>query len=232
MRIDKFLANMGVGTRTEVKQLLKKGNVTVNDKKEKSPKTQINPDTDTVSVNETQIQYIDKIYLMLNKQKGYLSATEDNNQQTVIDLVEEFRYLELFPVGRLDKDTEGLLLITNDGQFNHQLMSPTKHVSKTYEVISEKTITKNDIESFKTGIELNEGLAKPAQLVEGDEKNKSFVTIYEGRYHQVKRMFHAIDNEVLALKRISIGDLKLDSALAPGEYRHLTQQDFKQLGLK
>lgn len=232
MRIDKFLANMGVGTRTEVKQLLKKGNVTVNDKKEKSPKTQINPDTDTVSVNETQIQYIDKIYLMLNKPKGYLSATEDNNQQTVIDLVEEFRYLELFPVGRLDKDTEGLLLITNDGQFNHQLMSPTKHVSKTYEVISEKTITKNDIESFKTGIELNEGLAKPAQLVEGDEKNKSFVTIYEGRYHQVKRMFHAIDNEVLALKRISIGDLKLDSALAPGEFRHLTQQDFKQLGLK
>lgn len=232
MRIDKFLANMGVGTRTEVKQLLKKGNVTVNDKKEKSPKTQINPDTDTVSVNETQIQYIDKIYLMLNKPKGYLSATEDNNQQTVIDLVDEFRYLELFPVGRLDKDTEGLLLITNDGQFNHQLMSPTKHVSKTYEVISEKTITKNDIESFKTGIELNEGLAKPAQLVEGDEKNKSFVTIYEGRYHQVKRMFHAIDNEVLALKRISIGDLKLDSALAPGEYRHLTQQDFKQLGLK
>lgn len=232
MRIDKFLANMGVGTRTEVKQLLKKGNVTVNDKKEKSPKTQINPDTDTVSVNETQIQYIDKIYLMLNKPKGYLSATEDNNQQTVIDLVEEFRYLELFPVGRLDKDTEGLLLITNDGQFNHQLMSPTKHVSKTYEVISEKTITKNDIEYFKTGIELNEGLAKPAQLVEGDEKNKSFVTIYEGRYHQVKRMFHAIDNEVLALKRISIGDLKLDSALAPGEYRHLTQQDFKQLGLK
>lgn len=232
MRIDKFLANMGVGTRTEVKQLLKKGNVTVNDKKEKSPKTQINPDTDTVSVNETQIQYIDKIYLMLNKPKGYLSATEDNNQQTVIDLVEEFRYLELFPVGRLDKDTEGLLLITNDGQFNHQLMSPTKHVSKTYEVISEKTITKNDIESFKTGIELNEGLAKPAQLVEGDEKNKSVVTIYEGRYHQVKRMFHAIDNEVLALKRISIGDLKLDSALAPGEYRHLTQQDFKQLGLK
>lgn len=232
MRIDKFLANMGVGTRTEVKQLLKKGNVTVNDKKEKSPKIQINPETDIVSVNETQIQYIDKIYLMLNKPKGYLSATEDNNQQTVIDLVDEFRYLELFPVGRLDKDTEGLLLITNDGQFNHQLMSPTKHVSKTYEVISEKIITKNDIESFKAGIELNEGLAKPAQLVEGDEKNKSFVTIYEGRYHQVKRMFHAIDNEVLALKRISIGDLKLDSALAPGEFRHLTQQDFKQLGLK
>ena len=107
MRIDKFLANMGVGTRTEVKQLLKKGNVTVNDKKEKSPKTQINPDTDTVSVNETQIQYIDKIYLMLNKPKGYLSATEDNNQQTVIDLVEEFRYLELFPVGRLIKILKG-----------------------------------------------------------------------------------------------------------------------------
>ncbi|HLR19904.1 MAG TPA: pseudouridine synthase [Staphylococcus sp.] len=232
MRIDKFLANMGVGTRTEVKQLLKKGHVSINDKREKASKTQINPETDVVKVRDTKIQYVDKVYLMLNKPQGYLSATEDDNQRTVIDLVASFRHLNVFPVGRLDKDTEGLLLITNDGQFNHQLMSPTKHVSKTYEVISEKTITKNDIECFKVGIELNEGLTKPAQLVEADEKNKSFVTIYEGRYHQVKRMFHAIDNEVLALKRISIGDLKLDSTLAQGEYRHLTQQDFEQLGLK
>lgn len=147
-------------------------------------------------------------------------------------MIDDYQYLDIFPVGRLDKDTEGLLLITNDGQFNHQLMSPVKHVAKTYEVISEKNITKNDINAFKVGIELNEGLTKPAKLVQGDEVNKSFVTIYEGRYHQVKRMFHAINNEVTALKRTSIGDLQLDSTLEPGEYRHLTQQDFELLGLK
>ncbi|SCS32637.1 pseudouridine synthase [Staphylococcus caeli] len=232
MRIDKFLSNMGVGTRTEVKQLLKKKCVTINDKFETSPKIQINPEIDIVSVNDKRIDYIDKVYLMLNKPKGYISATEDGQHQTVLDLIDEYKYLDLFPVGRLDKDTEGLLLITNDGQFNHQLMSPSKYVSKTYEVISKKNITKSDINVFKVGIELNEGLTKPAKLVHSDEVNKSLVTIYEGRYHQVKRMFHAIDNEVEALKRISIGDLQLDSTLAPGEYRHLTQEDFKLLDIK
>ncbi|MBF0810035.1 rRNA pseudouridine synthase [Staphylococcus xylosus] len=232
MRLDKFLANMGVGTRTEVKQLLKKKQVTVNDNIETSPKRQLNPDVDVVTVNDTRIQYIDKVYLMLNKPKGYISATEDDKQQTVIDLVDEYKYLNVFPVGRLDKDTEGLLLITNDGQFNHDLMSPTKHVPKTYEVVSEKNITKNDINAFKVGIELNEGFAKPAELMKSDEMYKLFVTIHEGRYHQVKRMFHAINNEVIELKRISIGDLHLDLTLAPGEYRHLNQQDFKSLGLK
>lgn len=232
MRLDKFLANMGVGTRTEVKQLLKKKQVTLNDNVETSPKKQLDPNIDVVKVNQTHIHYIDKVYLMLNKPKGYISATEDDHQQTVIDLVDEYRYLNVFPVGRLDKDTEGLLLITNDGQFNHELMSPTKHVPKTYEVISKKNITKNDINAFKVGIELNEGLAKPAELVKSDEMYKSFVIIHEGRYHQVKRMFHAINNEVLELKRLSIGDLHLDLTLAPGEYRQLNEQDFKSLGLK
>ncbi|MEB8124875.1 rRNA pseudouridine synthase [Staphylococcus succinus] len=232
MRLDKFLANMGMGTRTEVKQLLKKGEVTVNETQEKSPKAHINPSVDKVKVHEEIVQYIDKIYLMLNKPQGYVSATEDDKHKTVIDLVGKYRYLDVFPVGRLDKDTEGLLLITNDGQFNHDLMSPSKHVSKTYEVISEKTITKNDIELFKSGIALDEGLVKPADLVQCDEERKSLVTIYEGRYHQVKRMFHAINNEVIALKRMSIGDLQLDQSLAPGEYRQLTQEDFKKLGLK
>lgn len=232
MRLDKFLSNMGVGTRTEVKQRLKKKQVTIDDKVETSPKKQINPELEIVKVNDQKIDFVNKVYLMLNKPKDYISATTDEQHKTVLDLIEDYRYLDLFPVGRLDKDTEGLLLITNDGQFNHELMSPGKHVAKTYEVISQKNITKNDINAFKVGIELNEGLAKPAKLVQGDELNKSFVTIYEGRYHQVKRMFHAIDNEVLALKRIRIGDLQLDSTLALGEYRHLTQQDFKLLGLK
>ncbi|RIO44605.1 pseudouridine synthase [Staphylococcus saprophyticus] len=232
MRLDKFLSNMGVGTRTEVKHRLKKKQVTIDDKVETSPKKQINPEIEIVKVNDQKIDFVNKVYLMLNKPKDYISATTDEQHKTVLDLIEDYRYLDLFPVGRLDKDTEGLLLITNDGQFNHELMSPGKHVAKTYEVISQKNITKNDINTFKVGIELNEGLAKPAKLVQGDELNKSFVTIYEGRYHQVKRMFHAIDNEVLALKRIRIGDLQLDSTLASGEYRHLTQQDFKLLGLK
>ncbi|MDW3931628.1 pseudouridine synthase [Staphylococcus saprophyticus] len=232
MRLDKFLSNMGVGTRTEVKQRLKKKQVTIDDKVETSPKKQINPELEIVKVNDQKIDFVNKVYLMLNKPKDYISATTDEQHKTVLDLIEDYRYLDLFPVGRLDKDTEGLLLITNDGQFNHELMSPGKYVAKTYEVISQKNITKNDINAFKVGIELNEGLAKPAKLVQGDELNKSFVTIYEGRYHQVKRMFHAIDNEVLALKRIRIGDLQLDSTLASGEYRHLTQQDFKLLGLK
>ncbi|MDW4096877.1 pseudouridine synthase [Staphylococcus saprophyticus] len=232
MRLDKFLSNMGVGTRTEVKQRLKKKQVTIDDKVETSSKKQINPELEIVKVNDQKIDFVNKVYLMLNKPKDYISATTDEQHKTVLDLIEDYRYLDLFPVGRLDKDTEGLLLITNDGQFNHELMSPGKHVAKTYEVISQKNITKNDINAFKVGIELNEGLAKPAKLVQGDELNKSFVTIYEGRYHQVKRMFHAIDNEVLALKRVRIGDLQLDSTLASGEYRHLTQQDFKLLGLK
>ncbi|KAB2478499.1 MULTISPECIES: pseudouridine synthase [Staphylococcus] len=232
MRIDKFLANMGVGTRTEVKQLLKKGRVTLNGTVEKSAKTNVNALEDYIAVDNNYIVYIDKLYLMLNKPQGYVCATEDNQHQTVIDLFKDYKDFHIFPVGRLDKDTEGLLLITNDGDFSHQLMSPNKHVSKTYEVLSEKSITNNDIELFKTGIELHDGLAKPATLVKAQEERKSFVTITEGRYHQVKRMFHAINNEVLALKRISIGDLQLDEQLAVGEYRHLKEQDFEQLGIK
>lgn len=232
MRLDKFLSNMGIGTRTEVKQLLKKGVITLNDQVEKSPKTQIKPSQDEIKLNGELIQFVDKVYLLLNKPKGYISATVDDQHNTVMELIDDYKYLDLFPVGRLDKDTEGLLLITNDGDFNHQLMSPTKHIPKTYEVISQKTITKNDIKLFETGIELNEGLTKPANLILGEQEKQSFVTIYEGKYHQVKRMFHAIDNEVIELKRIKIGDLSLDDELLQGTYRHLTEQDFKQLGLK
>lgn len=136
MRLDKFLANMGVGTRTEVKQLLKKGKVTVNTSVEKSPKSYINPTEDMVCVNEKQVEFVNNVYIMLNKPKGYISATHDESNRTVIDLIPEYQHLNIFPVGRLDKDTEGLLLITNDGQFSHDLMSPSKHVSKTYEVTS------------------------------------------------------------------------------------------------
>lgn len=228
MRIDKFLANMGQGTRTEVKSLLKKGKVKVNDAVVKSPKTQIDPNEDNIMVDNQLIEYVEYVYIMLNKPKGFVSATEDSEHRTVIDLIPEYQHLNIFPVGRLDKDTDGLLLITNDGAFNHELMSPHKHVSKTYRVISEKPVTQNDIDSFKQGITLSDGPVKPA-ILEYVDSVTSLVTIYEGKYHQVKRMFHSIENEVKELTRIKIAGLTLDENLAVGQYRLLTEADFKLL---
>ncbi|AAO05025.1 rRNA pseudouridine synthase [Staphylococcus epidermidis] len=228
MRLDKFLANMGVGTRSEVKQLLKKGSVKVNQNIVKLPKLHVNPNSDEIMVNDEVVSYIDKVYIMLNKPKGYISATEDELHPTIIDLIPEYAHLNIFPVGRLDKDTEGLLLVTNDGQFNHEVMNPNKHVSKTYEVYSKHPITQFDIDKFKSGIELSDGKLKPAILKKVDDY-VSHVTIYEGKYHQVKRMFHSIENEVLELKRIKIAQLELDHNLDLGSYRLLTQIDFDNL---
>lgn len=228
MRLDKFLANMGVGTRSEVKQLLKKGSVKVNQNIVKLPKLHVNPNSDEIMVNDEVVSYIDKVYIMLNKPKGYISATEDEVHPTIIDLIPEYAHLNIFPVGRLDKDTEGLLLVTNDGQFNHEVMNPNKHVSKTYEVYSKHPITQIDIDKFKSGIELSDGKLKPAILKKVDNY-VSHVTIYEGKYHQVKRMFHSIENEVLELKRIKIAQLELDHNLDLGSYRLLTQIDFDNL---
>ena len=227
MRLDKFLANMGVGTRSEVKQLLKKGSVKVNQNIVKLPKLHVNPNSDEIMVNDEVVSYIDKVYIMLNKPKGYISATEDEVHPTIIDLIPEYAHLNIFPVGRLDKDTEGLLLVTNDGQFNHEVMNPNKHVSKTYEVYSKHPITQFDIDKFKSGIELSDGKLKPAILKKVDNY-VSHVTIYEGKYHQVKRMFHSIENEVLELKRIKIAQ-ELDHNLDLGSYRLLTQIDFDNL---
>ena len=228
MRLDKFLANMGVGTRSEVKQLLKKGSVKVNQNIVKLPKLHVNPNSDEIMVNDEVVSYIDKVYIMLNKPKGYISATEDEVHPTIIDLIPEYAHLNIFPVGRLDKDTEGLLLVTNDGQFNHEVMNPNKHVSKTYEVYSKHPITQFDIDKFKSGIELSDGKLKPAILKKVDNY-VSHVTIYEGKYHQVKRMFHSIENEVLELKRRKIAQLELDHNLDLGSYRLLTQIDFDNL---
>lgn len=228
MRLDKFLANMGVGTRSEVKQLLKKGSVKVNQNIVKLPKLHVNPNSDEIMVNDEVVSYIDKVYIMLNKPKGYISATEDEVHPTIIDLIPEYAHLNIFPVGRLDKDTEGLLLVTNDGQFNHEVMNPNKHVSKTYEVYSKHPITQFDIDKLKSGIELSDGKLKPAILKKVDNY-VSHVTIYEGKYHQVKRMFHSIENEVLELKRIKIAQLELDHNLDLGSYRLLTQIDFDNL---
>ncbi|EGQ2801189.1 rRNA pseudouridine synthase [Staphylococcus pseudintermedius] len=232
MRIDKFLAQMGVGTRTEVKALLKKGHVLHNGAKIKSSKTQIDPEHDVVEVKGRVIAYEPFVYLMMNKPQNVISATVDDQHQTVIDIIEGYRHLDLFPVGRLDKDTEGLLLITNDGQFNHALMNPNKHVSKMYWVKAKYALKTNDPKRFEEGITLKEGRLQPAHLEILDDSMTAFVTIQEGKYHQVKRMFHAIDNEVVGLKRVSIGDLTLDSSLSPGAYRSLTEDELKLLNYR
>lgn len=232
MRVDKLLAQMGQGTRSEVKGLLKKGVVLCNGKTIKSPKTQINPDEDIIEVDGTPLHYEPYVYFMMNKPKDVISATTDDVHQTVIDLIDDYRHLELFPVGRLDKDTEGLLLITNDGQFNHQIMSPNRHVPKTYWVQAQLKLKDADIIAFEEGIQLKEGRLKPAKLEILEQTDQAYVTIEEGKYHQVKRMFHAIDNEVLALKRVAIGQLTLDDTLQPGAYRKLTAEEFQLLQSK
>ena len=227
MRLDKYLANMGVGTRSEVKQLLKKNKVQVNGKNDKQSKAHINPDTDEITADGNLIEYVDKVYIMLNKPAGYISATEVEEQSTIVSLIKDFQHMKIFPVGRLDKDTEGLILLTNDGQFNHDIMSPNKHVSKIYRVEAKNPITDDDIKQFAEGVELSDGKTKPAQLERTENEKVAFVSIREGRYHQVKRMFHAIDNEVLNLKRVQIGKLKLDSNLPKGSYRELTQEEIE-----
>ncbi|MBL0847105.1 MULTISPECIES: pseudouridine synthase [Mammaliicoccus] len=233
MRLDKFLANAGIGTRKEVKKFLKKNLVSVNEEIVKKPEMHINPEEDVITFDDIPIEYEPVVYLMMNKPAGYISATEDDEHETVIDIVPEYMHLDLFPVGRLDKDTEGLLLLTNDGKFSHQLMSPKHKVPKKYYVEVDGHISENATEIFKKGIDLGDFTSSPSELeiIENDESSKAFVTIYEGKFHQVKRMFQSIGCEVTYLKRIQIADLELDELLELGEYRHLMEEDFKLLNL-
>lgn len=233
MRIDKLLANIGYGSRKEVKGLLKSGVVKVNEAVVKDAKLQVNPDLDVVAVHGEQVEYKEFIYLMMNKPPGVLSATEDNYQETVIDLLElEDSVYEPFPVGRLDKDTEGLLLITNDGKLAHQLLSPKKHVPKTYFAVIEGEVTGIDIEAFHAGVTLDDGyFTKPGKLVilKSGQTSDIELTITEGKFHQVKRMFEAVDKRVIYLKRLTMGSLQLDDDLELGEYRELTDEELAGL---
>lgn len=229
LRIDKMLANMGYGTRKEVKKLLKAGVVKIDDVIVKDPKTQVNPNEQVVTVWGEEVEYKEFIYLMMNKPPGVISATEDMEEETVIDLLEEEdRIFEPFPVGRLDKDTEGLLLITNDGQLAHQLLSPKKHVPKTYFAVIDGEVTEVDAEAFRRGIILDDGYeTKPAELtiLKSGIRSDVEVTITEGKFHQVKRMFQAVGKRVVYLKRIQMGPLSLDPTLELGEYRELTDEE-------
>jgi len=233
LRIDKMLANMGFGTRKEVKKLLKSGVVKIDGMIVKDPKTQVNPSEQVVTVRGEEVEYKEFIYLMMNKPPGVISATEDMAEETVIDLLEEEdRVFAPFPVGRLDKDTEGLLLLTNDGQLAHQLLSPKKHVPKTYFAVIDGEVTEEDIESFRHGIVLDDGYkTKPAELIilKSGLRSDVEVTITEGKFHQIKRMFRALGKRVVYLKRIQMGPLALDPSLEVGEYRELTEKEVKML---
>ncbi|SDK44706.1 pseudouridine synthase [Sediminibacillus albus] len=233
MRIDKLLANMGYGSRKEVKNLLKKGSVSCNGEPIKSPQTQVVPGQDSVTVFGEEVDYKEYIYLMMNKPPGYLSATEDNRDATVIDLLEpEDVIFDPFPVGRLDKDTEGLLLITNDGKLAHQLLSPKKDVGKTYYAVIDGKVVEADKQKFKEGVELDDGyVTRPAhlQILSSGNFSEIEITITEGKFHQVKRMFEAVGKRVSYLKRISMGKLALDPDLGKGEYRELSDEELSYL---
>jgi 16S rRNA pseudouridine516 synthase len=234
MRIDKWLSNTGFGSRKEVKQLLKSGAVTLNGNVIKDPKTQANPDKDHVVVHGEEVIYKEFIYLMMNKPQGVISATEDSRHETVIDLLElEDQGFEPFPVGRLDKDTEGLLILTNDGQLAHSLLSPKKHVPKTYFAKINGSIPENTYEKFKEGIVLEDGYqTQPAKLKivqDSMDESEIYLTITEGKFHQVKRMFEAVDRKVTFLQRVQMGNLKLDETLPLGTYRELTEEELSLL---
>lgn len=233
MRLDKYLAEMGVGTRSEVKLLIKKGRVSLNGEAVKKPETKTEPDRDVVCIDGKQLDYVQFEYIMFHKPQGCVSATEDREHKTVLDYIDSEdspRKKELFPVGRLDKDTEGLLLLTNDGELAHRLLSPKKHVKKRYFARLREPAGERDRQSFEEGLDIgDEKITLPAVLEITENPCEVYVTITEGRYHQVKRMFEACENEVLYLKRLSMGSLLLDEALKPGQYRHLTEEEIKNM---
>lgn len=233
MRIDKFLCDCGIGTRKEVKLLLKGGSISVNGKCVKDASVHIDEQGDTVSVSGKVLTYQKFIYLMLNKPAGVVSATFDKHLPTVIDLVDDaYKHYDVFPVGRLDIDTTGLLILTNDGQLAHRMISPKYHVPKTYAAHIDGMVTQEDILAFKNGITLDDGyVCMPGELhiINSDKESDIELTIYEGKFHQVKRMFEAVGKKVMTLKRLSMGQITLDVDLPEGKMRPLDEKEIQLL---
>ncbi|XID93698.1 pseudouridine synthase [Paenibacillaceae bacterium WGS1546] len=267
MRLDKMLAHLGYGTRSVLKQRIKQGAATVNGRTVKDHGMQVRPYEDVVAYEGETVRYRDTVYVLLHKPAGVVSATEDGLDRTVIDLLDEsVAVFSPFPVGRLDKDTEGLLLITNDGKLSHELLSPRKHVPKTYRALVRGAVGEADADAFGRGVELDDGyVTMPARLrvlasaagggapdaedaADAAEMEAAVrqlgsigplarenvlswieLTIHEGKFHQVKRMFEAVGKKVLYLRRVSMGPLRLDPALAPGEWRELTEEEVESL---
>lgn len=225
MRLDKFLTLSGTGSRRQVKDLLKKGLILVNGQVQKKPEFKVNPETDTVIFQGKTLRYEPFVYFILNKPEGCITATEDKKEKTVLDYITKERHRNLFPVGRLDKDTEGLLLITDDGELAHQLLSPRRHVDKVYLAKLALPVKAEDIDAFEKGIDIGEkNRTLPAKL-QALPDNQAEITIREGKFHQIKRMFEAVDNQVLKLKRLSMGELILEDTLLPGQFRQLTDKE-------
>lgn len=233
MRLDKFLANMGCGSRSEVKRLIRAGEVRVNDAVIRDDSFHLNELEDLVTCEREKVGYRQFFYLMLNKPAGVISATDDPRERTVLDIIDpKYRNKGIFPVGRLDKDTEGLLILTNHGELGHKLLSPKKHVPKCYLAQVTGEIGARDFEAFRNGIVLDDGyrtLPAELELIRPGEPNQVKVIIHEGKFHQIKRMFEALDKKVVYLKRIAMGDLELDPTLALGQYRELTGDEIATL---
>ena len=246
IRLDKFLVDMNRGSRSQIKEAAKKGRIQVNGQVEKKTERKIDPEADQVTFDGVPVAYRTFEYFMLNKPQGVVSATEDNLHKTVIDLLAGDNRSDLFPVGRLDIDTEGLLLLTNDGDLAHRLLAPKKHVDKQYYAKIEGTLPEDGAEQMAAGMTLSDGTevmpAKLEVLSRGgvlskdvapaggeDSTTEVLLTIREGKFHQVKRMFEALDCKVVFLKRLSMGPLKLDESLLPGEYRRLTDKEIEML---
>lgn len=234
VRLDKFLADMQLGTRSEVKKIIKKGQISIDGKKAVSPDEKIKPAEQKIALHGNLLYYEEFAYYMLYKPGGCVTAREDSLHPTVMDYIKE-ENRNLSPVGRLDLDTEGLLLVTNDGGLAHELLSPKKHVNKVYEARIDGKVTEEDISAFANGLDIGDDKpTQPAKLsiLSGEESSLIRLTITEGRFHQVKRMFEAVGKQVTFLKRISMGTLVLDEALQPGEYRKLSQKEILSLKKK
>ena len=236
MRLDKFLAEVGIGSRKEVKVLIKKGQIKVNEEVIKSDKFQVKEFDDQITYLDEPLVYQKDFYYVLNKPAGVISAPQDNYEQTVIDLLSDEDYREdLFPVGRLVKDTEGLLILTNDGKLAHRLLSPKKHVEKEYFAKVKGVMTEEDIDSFARGLVIDKGeQTLPAQLfidsIDHEEETSAIrLILHEGKFHQVKRMVQAVGKEVTYLKRLRMGGFLLPESLDNGEYRELTETELLQL---
>ncbi len=229
MRLDKYLCDCNLGTRSQIKKDIKNGQVSINGIPALKPEQKIDEEKDKVHYKGQICAYEKYIYYILNKPAGVVSATEDRHDQTVLDLLGDDRRNDLFPVGRLDKDTEGLLLITNDGALAHELLSPAKHVEKEYECHLAYPLREEQKAQLEQGVDIGEkALTKPAVVHILDDK-KITLTITEGKFHQVKRMIHAVGNEVIYLKRLRMGNLKLEAELPKGSYRRVTEEEREQL---
>ena len=228
-RIDKIISEQTNYTRKEIRKLISKGKIYVNDEQVKKPENKYDENSISIKINGGEIDIKKRIYLLLNKPKGYISSTETKKQKNVLELIpEKYKNRNLFPAGRLDKDTTGLMLITDDGEFAHNILSPKKHVKKTYEVTIDIPVTTSMVEGFKEGVKLNDGECKSA-ILEITGNYTANVILTEGRYHQIKRMFGCYGAKVIELNRIGMGNLTLSKDLKLGEFKEANEEELRKI---